>query len=159
MKSKNGFTLVELLAVIAILAILVIIALPNVLDMFNQAKMGTFVTEAQTILKTAQQDYLLYSAVGGTFSNDVDCEDDDPLTIVKLNMTGNTKLKYKIVVDAEGTVTSFSVYDATFAFTYTIPEGDVEGLKIQNIKEDLVFDKAAGADYETIKTAVDGTCS
>lgn len=32
---KQGFTLVELLAVIAIMAILVIIALPNVLKMFN----------------------------------------------------------------------------------------------------------------------------
>lgn len=32
---KDGFTLVELLAVIAILALLVIIALPNVLKIFN----------------------------------------------------------------------------------------------------------------------------
>ena len=32
---KQGFTLVELLAVIAIMAMLVIIALPNVLKMFN----------------------------------------------------------------------------------------------------------------------------
>ena len=32
---KQGFTLVELLAVIAIMAILVIIALSNVLKMFN----------------------------------------------------------------------------------------------------------------------------
>ena len=32
---KQGFTLVELLAVIAIMAILVIIALPNVLKMFK----------------------------------------------------------------------------------------------------------------------------
>ena len=38
MKRKNGFTLVELLAVIAILAILVIVAMPNILGMFNEAK-------------------------------------------------------------------------------------------------------------------------
>ena len=45
MKNKNGFTLVELLAVIAILAILVIVAMPNVLGMFNEAKQNTFITE------------------------------------------------------------------------------------------------------------------
>ena len=44
MKNKNGFTLVELLAVIAILAILVIIALPNVIKMFNNAKKSSFLT-------------------------------------------------------------------------------------------------------------------
>ena len=52
MKNK-GFTLVELLAVIAILAILVIVAMPNVLGMFNQAKVSSFVTEVQKIMDTA----------------------------------------------------------------------------------------------------------
>lgn len=42
MKNKDGFTLVELLAVIAILALLVILALPNVISMFNQAKKEIF---------------------------------------------------------------------------------------------------------------------
>ena len=47
MKSRKGFTLVELLAVIAILAILVIIALPNVINMYNRAQKQTFLTEAK----------------------------------------------------------------------------------------------------------------
>ena len=42
MKNKNGFTLVELLAVIAILAILILIALPNVIGMVNKAKKKYF---------------------------------------------------------------------------------------------------------------------
>ena len=56
--NKKGFTLVELLAVIAFLAILVIIALPNVLGMFNQAKMDTFTTETKEMVKITQQQYL-----------------------------------------------------------------------------------------------------
>ena len=59
MRSKRGFTLVELLAVIAILAILVIMALPAVLRMFNQARIDTFGNEINTILRTARQQYLL----------------------------------------------------------------------------------------------------
>ena len=55
---RQGFTLVELLAVIDILAILVIIALPNVLGMFNQAKKDTFTTETKEMVKIAQQQYL-----------------------------------------------------------------------------------------------------
>ena len=45
MKKRMGFTLVELLAVIAILAILVIIALPNIIEMFNNAKKRSFYNE------------------------------------------------------------------------------------------------------------------
>ena len=56
---KNGFTLVELLAVIAILAILVIMALPAVLNMFTKARVDTFENEVKTIYRTAQQNYLL----------------------------------------------------------------------------------------------------
>ena len=50
---KQGFTLVELLAVIAILAILVIIALPNVLKIFNESKEKVFLTESKSVFKEA----------------------------------------------------------------------------------------------------------
>ena len=58
MKKENGFTLVELLAVIAILAILVLVALPNVLDMFVNAKKSAFLTEVQTIYKETTSKYI-----------------------------------------------------------------------------------------------------
>ena len=55
---KNGFTLVELLAVIAILAILVIIALPNIMSMFGDARKNSFTTELKEIYKVAQQQWI-----------------------------------------------------------------------------------------------------
>ena len=44
------FTFVELLAVIAILVILVIVSMPNVLNLFYDAKLNTFVIEVQTVM-------------------------------------------------------------------------------------------------------------
>lgn len=56
---KEGFTLVELLAVIAILAILIVIALPGILKMFNNAKKDIFVTEARSIVKSSEMHFLI----------------------------------------------------------------------------------------------------
>lgn len=56
-KEENGFTLVELLAVIAILAILVVLALPNVLKNYKKAKKQIFVTELQTLSSTITDRY------------------------------------------------------------------------------------------------------
>ena len=58
---KQGFTLVELLAVIAILAILVIIAIPNVLKMFNDSKKNAFMVQARKTANVAQEHTVLSS--------------------------------------------------------------------------------------------------
>ena len=49
--NNNGFTLVELLAVIVILAILVLIALPNVTGIMANSRRSAFRTEAMTIAR------------------------------------------------------------------------------------------------------------
>lgn len=51
---RNGFTLVELLAVIAILGILIIIVLPNVLSSLKESKQKLFVTNYQTLFKSVE---------------------------------------------------------------------------------------------------------
>jgi len=48
MKSKNGFTLVELLAVIVILAVISLIATPNVISMIEMAKKGAAESSAMS---------------------------------------------------------------------------------------------------------------
>ena len=50
MKKKNGFTLVELLAVIVVLAIIMIIAIPSVLDVMNTARKKAFVMYVDKIV-------------------------------------------------------------------------------------------------------------
>jgi prepilin-type N-terminal cleavage/methylation domain-containing protein len=57
MKKKNGFTFIELLAVIVVLAILVLLAMPRVTTMMERARVNSFVVEANEIAKVAQTAY------------------------------------------------------------------------------------------------------
>lgn len=68
MKKKNGFTLVELLAVIVVLAIIMVIAIPNVLDSMNKARKRSFVLEAQKFVKDVKTTYTTDAGLGGAIS-------------------------------------------------------------------------------------------
>lgn len=50
LKSKKGFTLVELLAVIVILAIILAIAIPGISGIIDSAKKGAFESDAKMIV-------------------------------------------------------------------------------------------------------------
>jgi prepilin-type N-terminal cleavage/methylation domain-containing protein len=114
MKNK-GFTLVELLAVIAILAILVIVAMPNVLGMFNQAKVSSFATEVQKLMDTATttftKDSLKNSGQTVYYSN----VDNASLKTNKLDMSGNEK-NYFIEMDRNGNFKRVVVYDENYCY-------------------------------------------
>lgn len=122
--NKKGFTLVELLAVIAILAILVIIALPNVLQMFNDSKKNSFVNEVREVFKTAQTQFIadnLANPGAVTYSNNLATA--CTTTTKKLDMQGRAvdggQLAYSVSLDAEGNVTSIKVSDGTYSYSGT----------------------------------------
>ncbi len=106
MKSKKGFTLVELLAVIAILAILVIMALPAVLRMFTQARIDTFNNELNTIVRTARQQYLLSGGQATTYS-----KDSNPLSL-----TGNSELNYCITINGQGQIIELKATNGSYKY-------------------------------------------
>ena len=54
LKSKNGFTLVELLAVIVILAIILAIAVPGISKLIKSATKNAFASDAKMILKSVE---------------------------------------------------------------------------------------------------------
>ncbi|NLC48261.1 MAG: prepilin-type N-terminal cleavage/methylation domain-containing protein [Tenericutes bacterium] len=129
MKRKDGFTLVELLAVIAILAILIIIALPNILRMFNNAKKNSFVTEARSIFKTAEQNYITSNGEEWCYSNNYSgCGD--------LNMTGRTNVYYYVEFDNSGGIDYIEVMDDNY-YIELYGEGpvSVEEISAENIQE------------------------
>ena len=55
MKKKNGFTLVELLAVIVILAVILVIAVPKITDTIKNSKIASFESSAKTIAAQAEK--------------------------------------------------------------------------------------------------------
>ena len=108
---KQGFTLVELLAVIAILAILVIIALPNVLKMFNDAKNNSFLTEAKTVYGEAGKKYISDSITSPSNNEHIYCKSKtDSLNPLSLSGRG---INYYIKTDSNGNVNTIVVWDDT----------------------------------------------
>ena len=78
MKKRNGFTLVELLAVIVILAIILVIAVPKVMSIIEDAKMGTLESTAKMIASGAEKQKVQNTVLGNT--EEITCE-----SVAKLN--------------------------------------------------------------------------
>lgn len=94
---KNGFTLVEILAVVFILGILVTIAMTAVIPRINQAKKETFIIDAQNILKVAEDLFVEKQALNELPKNTSDSSND---IIFKYNYNyyGNPKY-YAYAID------------------------------------------------------------
>ena len=129
---KRGFTLVELLAVIAILAILVIMALPAVLRMFQQARIDSFNNELNTLIRTAEQQYLLSGGQPQTFSRS-----SNPLSL-----TGNASLDYCITIDGTGKITNFNATNGDYKY-----------------KSNGIIDQTSSNDIETAESGYTLNCS
>lgn len=148
MNNKKGFTLIELLAVIAILSILLIIAIPGVLEMYNNAKEDTFIDQARSIYNTAQKQYLS-DQMGSASDNVRYCHDSTGTGTYEnaLEISGNTKVYYDISFSA-GKVVSFTVTDGAMEFKTTgasIDSGDII--------------KTAGSGYTTVTDSSSVDCS
>lgn len=113
MKKKNGFTLVELLAVIVVLAIIMIIAIPAVLDVMNNARKSSFVLYAEKVVRDVTTQYM-YDANGGAIKGSgfyvYDITQD-----LNLNGTGNYK-GYVVVnaYDVDNVQYIVSLYDENY---------------------------------------------
>lgn len=93
---KNGFTLVELLAVIAITAVLAVIAVPSILKLYNNSLKNSFKTESLAVLKSVDDDLSIdYNDI-----TEYDCTKDNENTFKKCTITIENG---KPILDAEGT--------------------------------------------------------
>ena len=153
---KKGFTLVELLAVIAILAILVIVAMPNVLGMFNDAKLNTFVTEVQKYMDSAKTAFMteaLSKPAQDIIFTNVKTKEATPTQNAgteELDMEGTKN--YYIVMNRSGQYTKIVIWDSNFCYekNANIEKTDVVASEVKESKpaDGITFD----TDNKTVKT-------
>ena len=113
MKKKNGFTLVELLAVIVILAIILVIAVPKITDTIKNSKIASFESSAKTIAAQAEKKKMENEILEDAGS--INCSD-----VVKLNDTdyGNCSISFdgntaKVTLVGNGKFEGLSVINGT----------------------------------------------
>ena len=136
--NKKGFTLVELLAVIAILAILVIIALPNVMGMFNSAKLSSFETEVKNIIKYSGDEWINDNLKGISASERKYCNHKTTLydtgvcgdSTKEIKVDTRAGLFYYIEFDSTGKITKAYVYDQNNQFNYVQEGTDIKAANV-----------------------------
>jgi len=133
MKNKKGFTLVELLAVIAILAILVIIALPNVLELFTNARKSAFHTEVREVFKQAQTQFVTDSVqVTGSGSRVYASTGGDATLALQGGTGGNDSFTYCVRMNVSGQATKMKVSNGTYIYTLAAADAPLsDGAKIE----------------------------
>ena len=140
---KRGFTLVELLAVVAIIAVLVIIALPNVLNLFNDAKKSSFETEVKNIYSVAEKEYVNDSLNSSGNKIYAYCKNDNCGKNLKLS--GGRDVEYLIEFDSSGKVIKYFAKNGSYQYSYI---GD--GLKITEISDSKLIADLKEEDKITI---------
>jgi len=110
---KNGFTLVELLAVIVILAIILVIAVPKVMSVIEDSKKATLESTAKMIASSAEKQKVQNTVLGKTAAitcdsvakiNDLDYEDCD------IDFDNNTA---KVTIKGKGKFANLYVCNGT----------------------------------------------
>ena len=115
---KNGFTLVELLAVIVILAIILVIAVPKVMDVIKDSKKATLESTAKMIASSAEKLKVQNDLLGKTEELDcnkvakinnldyADCDIDFDGNTAKVTIVGGGKFEGLYVCGGTKTVST-----------------------------------------------------
>ena len=104
---KNGFTLVELLAVIVILAIILVIAVPKITDTIDNARKGSFESSIKMVAAQAETQKTVADTLEGvTFGDSGTCKttDGDAASWTGLNSSDYDTCSYTIT-DGTASVT------------------------------------------------------
>ena len=128
MKNRNGFTLLELLAVIAILGIILLIAVPNIIKVYYNAQKETFVSNTKMVFAEAEKKFVNDSA-NGIYNKVINSENED----TKLDLSGE-ELKYCIVLNDDGNVVDLKVSNGKWVAKYNGTKS-IKELSIDDLEE------------------------
>ena len=99
MKKKNGFTLIELLASLVILAFILVIAVPKIVNVIDNSKLGTITSSAKLVLDSAEKKQSENQVLEN--SSVINCENVSRLNDTDYNscdLTFNNKIPYIVLV-------------------------------------------------------------
>ena len=146
--NKKGMTLIELLAVVGILSMLMLLVLPNAVKSLKSTKKSSFLTDVQTVYKTAVSQFMvdeptatriMYARVGGDGYGD---QNDNRNPYKTLELTGSTKMDFVIKLErnADGDIFVTHYYardpEYQYAFESTGEDlSDVSFITLEDIKE------------------------
>jgi prepilin-type N-terminal cleavage/methylation domain-containing protein len=118
MKNKKAFTLVELLAVIVVLGIILVIAIPNIIKLIDQARVGAYERQKELIVDAATK-YVLQNAKNITWTDNTatiylsDLQNanllDNPLKDPRGGTFNNTINGTRVVVTKSGNNYTYSI--------------------------------------------------
>lgn len=126
MRSKKGFTLMELLAVIALIGAMLLLVVPNVISLFNNAKKDLFKDEVLNVYNTTYSTYV-YRSSQGDYSKRFCVGKDTTTNTVDLEEKDN--FYYDITVNSLGEILSLKVSNDTYGITLD----SASGIKKKNI--------------------------
>ena len=169
MKKNNGFTLIEVLAVIAILGLILIIAVPKINETMNESKAKSLIISARTIAEQAEKIYMENYTLGK--STNIECSE---VTKLSSDNYGYCKIlfdengKAKVTLEGKGKFEGMAICDGTkkggeisehcFTDEACFAHGNVELKGDFTINEDAckTFAISDGAPVEVAEVVCDG---
>ena len=138
MKNRNGFTLVELIAVIAVLAVILLLVVPNILEMFEDGKKDAFIRQIQSVWKEAEKEFAV------DYANDIDNSvySDSVSNLGKQLKLNKSKVTYVVGFDDYGQVNYIAVGDSKFCYISANP--DDMAISREAVSEGTLTCSAAG---------------
>ena len=119
MKKKNGFTLVEILAVIIILAVITLITVPIITNAVKSARKGSFKVSAQNIIKAADKYYGEHEFEMNKVSTfDFSKNEGKNEAGEELLVSGKKPISGKVVVSKQGDIVLADISDGTYYANY-----------------------------------------
>jgi len=100
-KNKNGFTLVELLAVIVILAIILVIAVPKIMDVIKDTTKASLESSAKMVAAQVENQYTVAQTLGKEFGETGSCMQE----WAGLNDVDYASCTYEVTTDGTAKVT------------------------------------------------------